>query len=170
MKKRGRPSKKPTISLEKVEKLASYGLIDKQIAAILDIGEVTLNEYKKTWPEFLKSLKRGKEKADAQVVKSLYQRATGYEHEEIQLFQYKGQIIPAKVIKHYAPDPVSMIFWLKNRQPDEWRDKQELEHTLKPYLFDENKERTNEEIGRESLEIARTIMEKRKGISVPSEN
>jgi len=26
------------------------------------------------------------------------------------------------------PDPTSMIFYLKNRRPDRWRDKQEVEH------------------------------------------
>jgi hypothetical protein len=35
----------------------------------------------------------------------------------------------AEYVRHYPPDPTSMIFWLKNRQPQDWRDKQEHEHT-----------------------------------------
>ena len=31
----------------------------------------------------------------------------------------------ADFIEHFPPDPTSMIFWLKNRQPDKWRDKRE---------------------------------------------
>jgi hypothetical protein len=33
------------------------------------------------------------------------------------------------MVKHYPPDPTSMIFWLKNRQPQKWRDKHDLDIT-----------------------------------------
>ena len=131
--KGGRPSKKGTISLKKLEELAGYGLTEAQIANVLDIDEVTLFRYKKD-PKFCSVLKRGKDKADKEVVKSLYLRATGYEHEETKLFCHEGAIISAKVIKHYAPDPVSMIFWLKNRQRDLWREKQEGDSASSPTI------------------------------------
>ena len=34
------------------------------------------------------------------------------------------------VTKHYPPDPTAAIFWLKNRQPDTWRDKVEVDQTV----------------------------------------
>ena len=121
----GRPSKKNTILLKQIKELATFGLTDEQIAAFCEIAVSTLYEYKKKWPEFSEALKAGKEISDGQVIKSLYQRATGYEHPELKVFCDKGRIVTAKVIKHYPPDATSMIFWLKNRRPDEWRDKQE---------------------------------------------
>ncbi|HLS07388.1 MAG TPA: hypothetical protein VK079_05485, partial [Bacillota bacterium] len=33
------------------------------------------------------------------------------------------------VTKEVQPDTTAQIFWLKNRKPAEWRDKQEIEHT-----------------------------------------
>ena len=36
---------------------------------------------------------------------------------------YEGDVTITPIIKHYPPDPVSMIFWLKNRCPKRWRDK-----------------------------------------------
>nr|DAV18236.1 MAG TPA: terminase small subunit [Caudoviricetes sp.] len=36
-----------------------------------------------------------------------------------------------KVTKHVAPDTGAAAFWLKNRKPNVWRDKQEVEHTGK---------------------------------------
>lgn len=44
----------------------------------------------------------------------------------------KGELIVTKeVIKQIAPDTGAAAFWLKNRKPDVWRDKQEVEHTGK---------------------------------------
>lgn len=71
-----RPSKYDTIDLNEVERLAGLGFIDVEIAGILNICEKTLNNYKKK-PEFLQSLKKGKDKADEKVVSSLFENATG---------------------------------------------------------------------------------------------
>jgi len=38
-------------------------------------------------------------------------------------------IVPT--VKHYPPDTTAAIFWLKNRQPAKWREKQEVETTIK---------------------------------------
>src|SRR6516225_6395600 len=57
---------------------------------------------------------RGKAPADERVVVSLYQRALGYDHNG----------------KHYPPDVTACIFWLKNRAPEEWRDRREEHHTI----------------------------------------
>ena len=71
--------------------------------------------------------------ADANIGKSLYDRASGYTHPEVKLFtQYEEgelKVIEHEIAKHYPPDVTAMIFWLKNRHPDKWRDKQEIEHT-----------------------------------------
>jgi hypothetical protein len=32
-----------------------------------------------------------------------------------------------EVTKEVAPDATSMIFWLKNRRPERWRDKQSID-------------------------------------------
>jgi hypothetical protein len=97
------PFKMDQLNLEKVEVVASMGLIDEQIAVILDISPRTLNYWKKR-PAFLQSLKRGKLKADFQITQSLYQKAK-------------------------AGDTTAMIFWLKNRQPEKWREKTQIEHS-----------------------------------------
>ncbi len=97
------PPKMDQLNLEKVEVIASMGLIDEQIAVILGISPRTLNYWKKH-PQFVQALKRGKLKADFQITQSLYQKAKN-------------------------GDTTAMIFWLKNRQPDKWREKTQLEHS-----------------------------------------
>jgi hypothetical protein len=121
-KKAGRPSKKDSIDIRTLTLLASFGLTDIQIAKAFGISEATLTKYKKD-PEFLASLKDGKDIHDAQVERSLRERATGYEHEDVDIRVVNGKIVKTKLIKHYPPDPTSMIFWLKNRQPTKWRDR-----------------------------------------------
>jgi len=121
-KKIGRPSKKESISLKQIKKLAGYGLTDPQISDILEICRASLNNYKQD-PKFLDALKEGKQKADNYIIGSLFHRAMGYSHPEEKIFCDKGKIIRVETLKHYPPDPTSMIFWLKNRQHADWKDR-----------------------------------------------
>jgi transcriptional regulator with XRE-family HTH domain len=125
----GRPRKTDSFSAEQLEKLSKVyeaGYTDKQLCELLGINTQTINNYKKEYPEFFESLKRGKAIADGKVEIALFQRAVGYSHPDVHVLR-DGTIVP--IIKHYPPDPTSMIFWLKNRQPEKWRDKQEVELT-----------------------------------------
>ncbi len=133
---KGRPTKYNSDCCLQVEKLCKLGAIDKEIADFLEIAESTLNEWKKDYPEFSESIKRGKLIADSNVADRLYQRAIGFEHdsEEIKVVALGNgagsEIERVPIKKIYAPDPTAAIFWLKNRRPDKWRDKQEIAHTL----------------------------------------
>lgn len=123
----GRPTKYKAEYNEQVYKLCLLGATDKELADILNIAESTLNDWKNTFPEFSESIKKGKEKADAEVAEKLFHRAKGYEHEDEYITQYQGEPVVVPIIKHYPPDTAAAIFWLKNRQRDKWRDKQDLE-------------------------------------------
>lgn len=134
----GRPSKKDTMDFKMIEELAGLGLTDDQMGLVLGVSKVTINAWKKD-PKFLNALKAGKTKADNQVVKSLYERAKGYSHTETVCFQYLGNIITKEITKHYPPDPTSMIFWLKNRDKENWRDRVELEHGVTDETYEKYK-------------------------------
>ena len=127
----GRPTEYKEEYNEQAYKLCLLGAIDKDLADFFDVGESTINNWKLRYPEFVESIKRGKQIADANVADKLYQRATGYEHPELITVSFQGAITDEKeVIKHYAPDPLAAIFWLKNRQPDKWRDKREISASI----------------------------------------
>ena len=113
------------------EAWASSGRTDKQIAEKLGIVEATLNNWKKVHPEFLEALKKGKEEPDDKVEACLFARATGYDHSAVKIFMPANAKKPvyAEYTEHYAPDVTAQIFWLKNRRPDRWREKQEVEHS-----------------------------------------
>jgi transcriptional regulator with XRE-family HTH domain len=101
---------------------------DDELAKFFGVAVRTLQYWKKGHPEFKAAIERGKAIADSEVALSLYQRAIGYEHDDVHITNYLGKIIKTKIKKHYPPDPTSMIFWLKNRQRFDWRDK--IDHSL----------------------------------------
>lgn len=125
-KKVGRPSQFNKKIQDRIKALALKGFTDKEICKAIDVPERTFNNWKKKYHDFWQSLKDWKAEADAKVERSLYERAQGYSHPEDKIFCNNGEIIVQPTIKHYPPDPTSMIFWLKNRQPEKWRDKQEM--------------------------------------------
>lgn len=120
----GRPTKYRAEYAKQAYKLALGSFTDKQIADFFEIDEKTLNNWKKKFPSFFQSLKRGKQIADATVADSLYQRANGYKHKAVKIMQFEGQSFEHEYTEHYPPDTTACIFWLKNRQPETWRDKQ----------------------------------------------
>ena len=125
----GRPSNYKEDYARMAGILAKRGLTDAELA---DVKEQTVNNWKKAHPEFFESLKHGKEEFDARVEMKLAERAMGYTHKEVKLAQIEGTFTDAKEVdKHYPPDVTACIFWLKNRKPDEWRDKVEQETTHK---------------------------------------
>ena len=105
------------------EKLCKLGATDKELADFFGICEATINNWKKDFPSFLESLKSGKQLADAEVASKLYHRAIGYDHVDTKFATHEGMITDQKeYTKHYAPDTVAAIFWLKTRNPEKWRD------------------------------------------------
>lgn len=119
-----------------VENWTRDGLTDKQIASNLGISEDTFYEYKKKHSEFSESLKRGKEIVDYEVENALLKRALGYEYKETTRESFWNEVkgihemkITKEVTKQVPPDTTAQIFWLKNRKPKEWRDKQQIEHS-----------------------------------------
>lgn len=111
-----------------VEGYAREGMIEKEIASKLNISVATFETYKTKYPEFLEALKRGKAPVDIEVEKALLRRALGYDFKEHKTINSdKEGFKEEDIYKHQPGDTTAMIFWLKNRKPDKWRDKQDIE-------------------------------------------
>ena len=116
--------------LLKIEGWARDGLTDEQIADNIGIRRPTLYDWKKKYSDIYDALKRGKEVIDRQVENALLKRALGYEYvETTKELTDLGLTVTKQVTKQVAPDTTAQIFWLKNRKPQEWRDKKETEVT-----------------------------------------
>lgn len=92
------------LDVGRVESVAAMGGTNEQIAQALNVSAGTLFNIRKRDKSVDEAIRRGKDKADFQVVASLYKKALG-------------------------GDTTAMIFWLKNRRPSEWCDRHNFEHS-----------------------------------------
>ncbi len=118
-------------NLIKLEAWARNGLTDEQLANNMGINVATLYTWKKKYGEINEALKRGKEVVDIEVENSLLKAAKGYfvDEEKQYISEVNGVVTKRKEItkKYIAPNTTAQIFWLKNRKPSDWRDKNIVE-------------------------------------------
>jgi transcriptional regulator with XRE-family HTH domain len=127
--KKGRPSTRRPEHFIAAKRLAMMGLTVPEIAQALEVAQSTIYDWRNGSKHFAEALESGRKIADGDVERSLLDRAKGYSHPEEKIFCHDGEIIRAETVKRYPPDTMAAIWWLKNRRPDEWKDKQEIEHS-----------------------------------------
>ena len=126
---------------EQVERLCKLGVTDNEVAKFFNVGWSTVQKWKKTHPEFFEALQRGKLEADTEVAASLFKMANGFTYQQEQLVKKRHSKTDKKgntqtwetiervyVEQHSLPNPTSIIFYLKNRRPDLWRDVQHIKN------------------------------------------
>jgi hypothetical protein len=131
--------------LLKIQGWARDGLIEKQIAKNMGVAESTLRNWKNIFPEIAEALRKGKEVVDREVENALYKSALGFMQKvkkpvrikEVEYDPKNGRKIreSEKWVQveeevYIPPQVTAQIFWLKNRKPDQWREKNDL--TLTP--------------------------------------
>jgi hypothetical protein len=129
----GRPTDYRAEFVGQVQKLAALGATDIEVADFFEVDVRTIYRWKHDHPEFCQALNVGKDKADERVINSLYQKAVGYEQDAVKIFMPANADAPvyADYREKIAPDTTAAIFWLKNRRPSDWRDKTEVDQSLK---------------------------------------
>lgn len=129
--KAGRPTAYQTTFAGQAAKLCALGATDYELAVFFGVDTATIHRWKHVYDEFCDAVRCGKDQADERVARSLFNRAVGYSFESEKVFQFQGAIVRAPTVEHVPPDPSAAMNWLKNRRPDEWRDKQLHELTGK---------------------------------------
>lgn len=99
-----------------------------QMAAKIGVSPRAFDTFCRKRPEFKRAVNSGGEIADAKIVRSLYDRARGYQHDAVKIFMPAGAEEPvyAPYVEHYPPDTAAAFIWLKNRRRLEWRDRHEV--------------------------------------------
>lgn len=128
--------------LTQIEGWARSGLTDKQIADNIGICVQTLYDWIKRFPDIAESLKKGKAPVDTEVENALLKCALGFTVTLSKPFKIKrkrrlpdGSVLEEEVIEYHdeeeyvPPNTTAQIYWLKNRKPDDWRDKPVVEET-----------------------------------------
>ena len=101
----GRPTSYKPEYAELAFRYALLGMTNEEMAVSFDVSGATLANWANEFPEFLDARARGRDEADGAVVASLYKRALG-------------------------GDTQAATWWLKNRRPKQWADKQQIDMTM----------------------------------------
>ncbi len=126
-------------SLALIKGWARKGLTDEQIAHNIGISRKTLAEWKNKYSDIGNALKKGKEVVDYEVENSLLQKALGKKETVKKAIKVKEVLYKdgkrLKEIEHVEiaeeeiyipPDTAAIIFWLKNRKRNEWKNDPQL--------------------------------------------
>ncbi len=116
-----------------VTKYAELGATNRMLGAVFDVHEDTITRWRKRYPEFGEAIEKAKAVADIQVEDALFKMATGYSYtvEEAKVTkdaQGNEHLESISLTKYETPKIQAIQFWLKNRRPELWRDRTELEH------------------------------------------
>jgi hypothetical protein len=135
--KTGRKSTFLTQYVAIAERMTYLGATDRDLAVAFQTTITTIKNWKAQHPKFLAALRVGKEGADARVKRSLYQRAVGYDYDAVKIFMPAGAKAPiyAPYVEHVPPDTTAGIFWMKNRDPANWRDAWQIENVTGKYVI-----------------------------------
>lgn len=155
----GRPTLYKKEYAKQAYKLCLLGHTDDELAKFFEVNVSTINEWKHKHAEFSESIKEGRAIADGNVALSLYERACGYECDDVHVAVINEKVVLTPLRKHYPPDAASIKFWLNNRQSEKWRLKVEVEQTIIDPFPD--KEKLNE-IRAKQLARAKELEERRK--------
>ena len=131
--------------LLRIQGWARDGLTDEQISHNMGISYSTFREWCRKFTTISTALKKGKAPVDYEVENALYKAAVGFvvtvkkpiKVKTKKMLAGKGTIEEehiefAEEEVYVPPNSTSQIFWLKNRRPDRWRDKQDISGTFEP--------------------------------------
>jgi len=127
----GRPTTyQPDYALQAKEWCAQFPFTHDELAKVFKVSRATIHNWKKEHPEFLASISDGVDDYhNPNVEKSLVRKAIGYDYTEtMEEMDGNGALVKIrKTHKHAPPDTGALSFYLRNRKPDRWKDKVEIE-------------------------------------------
>lgn len=123
----GRPSDYREEYADQAERLCLLGFTREQLAGFFGVDERTIYRWQEKHARFRHAIWRGGALADAEVARALFNRAKGAVVPETHVSNYQGEITRTEIDRHYPPDTGAARLWLKNRQPEMWKDKVEVE-------------------------------------------
>lgn len=138
-----------------IEKWARDGLTHDEIAKNLGITQSTWYKYINLHAELAECLIVGRDVANAQVVNALFQSCIGFDYEE-EVMTPKGEI--KQITRHAKPNVGAITFWLKNKMPEEWADKQEIEHSGEVKKIEERQYHVIQELVGQDEDVADRLL------------
>ena len=125
----GRPTKYVEEYAEQARKLCKLGATDPDLAEFFKVHLSTIWEWSTRHEAFSDAIRIGKDQANDNVDRRLYMKACGYFINTEKVFCSQGEVTRVDTREYYPPDSTAIIWWQKNRRPDLWRERQDVNHS-----------------------------------------
>lgn len=129
--KTGRPTDYDPSFCQIAADACARGATIAEVADLLGVDRRTVYRWSSRHEAFCHALNVGRELADRRVGYSLYERAVGYTYDAVKIMQYEGSPVIIPYQEHVPPDVGAQKMWLTNRDPENWRERSNVEHTGK---------------------------------------
>lgn len=108
--------------------LYEKGFLDREVADVMGVSWRTIMSWREKNPEFFAEVMAAKDKVDDKAERTLFERAMGYKVKETKVtMDGQGAVLERTVTqKEIPPDVGSLVFWLKNRRRDQWKDRWDI--------------------------------------------
>ena len=126
--KRGPKPKYDPVFAGHARRLCMMGATMQELADYFGVARCTIATWSAQYPDFGQAVAEGRLAADSVIAERLYDKAKGYEAEAERLVQIDGEWRPVSYTRRLAPDTQACIFWLRNRRPQNWRERVEHRH------------------------------------------
>ena len=125
----GRPTKYETRFAKMAGVATTLGATLDDLAKLFDVEHSTIALWQTKHHAFSDAIKTARVNFDTQIERSLAQRALGYRAKTQKVVVANGSAEVVDYEEQHPPDTGAAAFWLKNRKPQEWRDKIDVEHS-----------------------------------------
>lgn len=123
--------------LKQIEDWRAENLSHEEISTNMGISTVTFYDWIKKFPNITYSLKKGEDRLVNQVKNKFYERAMGYTYNETKTKEEYGVITEViTTVKHMPADVGAGCFILKNKAPDEYKDRRENEVSIEGFKME----------------------------------
>lgn len=132
--------------LKTIEGWAKQGLTNDEMAEALGVSRDMIYKWQREQPAFKEAMLKGKFESNGEILASAFRQATGYYQHVTEPFKVKTvvqvaesnsgrpifeeveEVIDHSYMKYFPPNQTMAIFMLKNRLPEFYKDKQDMNH------------------------------------------
>lgn len=119
--------------LDAIRGWAQQGSLDAEIWTALGISEPTFYKWKREYPEFTQAIRKGKYDSNGEILNSAFKQSTGYYVSVTEPMKLRDEMgaehVELVTYDKFIPANSTMaIFMMKNRLPEQYKDRQEIKH------------------------------------------
>lgn len=108
---------------KRVTEFALLGATNEEIAAFIGVSTSTFDLWIVEKPRLRAALAKGRELGDVRVAGALHRRAVGFSAKAQKVMNIGGEAQVVEYKEYYPPDVQAQRYWLNNKRPRQWQER-----------------------------------------------